>query len=106
MEIYRLEQDVKLCCVTAASFLNGIQAAHQKLHALLPPAHGRSFFGLSRPEGNGGIVYKAAASQVSDEEAKKRATKPLPCVKGDTSAGILPTFTKPFQASARPFRNC
>ena len=62
METIVIEKDINVYCLTAKSFPEGILAAHQQLHALLP-SKGRRYFGLSRPE-NGGIVYKAAAEAV------------------------------------------
>jgi len=60
MEKYNLVSDINVVCVQAGSFPNGIMAAHQKLHALIPDIKQRRVFGISRPEG-AEIIYKAAA---------------------------------------------
>jgi len=44
--------------VTAKSFPQGIGEATSKLHNLFPFSKVRRIFGLSRPENNGGIVYR------------------------------------------------
>ncbi|HTF02906.1 MAG TPA: transcriptional regulator, partial [Bacteroidia bacterium] len=52
------------------SFPEGILAAHQQLHALVPFSAQRRYFGISHPIENGKIVYKAAAEETSADEAK------------------------------------
>ncbi len=69
MEKYILGKDVKVCCVTAASFPDKVEAAHQQLHALLPSADGRHFFGISWGAATGDIIYKAAVEALYDGEA-------------------------------------
>ncbi|MBB6444489.1 transcriptional regulator [Bacillus benzoevorans] len=66
METIVVEKDINVYSITAKSFPDGILAAHQQLHALLPSRE-RKYFGLSRPE-NGGIVYKAAAAVVEEDK--------------------------------------
>jgi predicted transcriptional regulator YdeE len=68
MQRIKLVNDIKVSCVAATSFPDGIAAAHEKLHAILPFEGGRKFFGISRPE-NGTIVYKAGADEIEENEA-------------------------------------
>lgn len=69
METVIIEKDIQIVCLTAKSFPEGIQDAHQQLHAIIPFSKERRYFGLSRPE-NGIIVYKAAAEVLeNDKEA-------------------------------------
>lgn len=82
MEKYILDRDVPLICVTADSFPNGVMAAHQKLHGLVPADSGRMYYGLSRPEGGGPIVYRAAVEEASDGEAEKLGCERLVLKKG------------------------
>lgn len=71
MEKYILDKDIKVCCVTAASFPDKVEEAHQQLHALLPSVEGRHFFGISRGTAIGNIIYKAAVEEFYDGEATK-----------------------------------
>lgn len=71
MEIYSLEQPVAVFCVTADSFPLGIKAAHEKLHAMLPSAAGRIFYGISWSAGAGKIMYKAAVKEMFEGEAEQ-----------------------------------
>src|SRR5260221_13741421 len=63
METYLLKDDIKLLCVDATSFPEGIEAAQQKLHSLLSITNNRRFFGISYPQGGGKIIYKAAVEE-------------------------------------------
>ena len=63
METYVLKDDMKLLCVDATSFPEGITEAHRKLQALVSQANGRKFFGISHPQGKGKIIYKAAVEE-------------------------------------------
>jgi predicted transcriptional regulator YdeE len=71
MEQYQLENDITVMYVTASSFPAGVMVAHQKLHGLVPLDTTRKYFGLSRPEGGGGIVYKAAAEELATGDSDK-----------------------------------
>jgi hypothetical protein len=70
METIRIEKDVKVFYVPATSFPDGIMAAHQKLHALVPFSTDRKYYGISRPE-NGMIQYKAGTEEKAPGEAEK-----------------------------------
>ncbi|TKC16187.1 transcriptional regulator [Robertmurraya kyonggiensis] len=67
METLVIENDIKVVYVTATSFPEGIQEAHERLHEVIPYSNERRYFGLSRPE-MGVIVYKAAAEQFEKEK--------------------------------------
>lgn len=66
MEIKNIDTDIKVFCVTATSFPEGILEAHQKLHAMFPFSLDRRYFGISRPEKTV-IVYKAAVEELENE---------------------------------------
>lgn len=69
METLTLDNDVKVFCVTATSFPEGITEAHNTLHTLVPFSPERRYYGISRPE-NGQIVYRAAAEEINRESEK------------------------------------
>lgn len=70
MDSYILGEDIKVMYVTAANFPDGIVAAHQHLQSLLPNVADRRHFGISKPNENGEIVYKAAAEETHPGEAQ------------------------------------
>src|SRR5947208_13089993 len=82
MEKYNLEKNIKVICVKAKSFPEGIADAHQKLHSLIPFSAERRYFGISQPE-NGIIIYKAAAEELQEGEAEKLNCERFVIPKGD-----------------------
>jgi predicted transcriptional regulator YdeE len=71
MENFTLNEEIKVMCVAAESFPDGIAAAHQKLDAIAPVASDRRHFGISWGDGSGGIIYRAAAEEKEAGEAEK-----------------------------------
>jgi hypothetical protein len=68
-ELFHLEQDITVLCVTAERFPEGVLAAHQKLHSLVRFFPERKYFGISHPAGQGKIVYHAATEQLPEDNA-------------------------------------
>ena len=70
MDSFILGDDIRVVCVTADSFPEGIEDAHLELNAKLTPNEKRRFFGISRPDETGRIIYKAAADEMFIGEAE------------------------------------
>jgi len=70
METETLNKDIKVFCITANPFPEGVKKAFDELNEYFPPNNSRRIFGLSRPE-NGHIIYKAAAEilDIKEEES-------------------------------------
>lgn len=71
MEKYELTEDVKLICASAASFPDGIMDAFNKLEDALPNCSERTWYGLSRMNEKGQIIYKAASIELNEGEAEQ-----------------------------------
>lgn len=71
MEVLHLKSDLPILTVTAESFPMGIGGAYKKLEAALLSVKDRVFFGISRPESEAGIVYRAVALALDAEEATR-----------------------------------
>lgn len=67
MELFQVPLPITVVVLEAASFPEGILPAHQALHQQVPFNQDRRYFGLSRPEGIKGIVYRAAAEVLPNE---------------------------------------
>lgn len=67
MEIFKLERDIKVVCVGVENFPEGIVAAHEKLHELVPYMPGREYYGISWGSPNG-VIYKAASNVLDGKE--------------------------------------
>ncbi|MBK9492711.1 MAG: transcriptional regulator [Haliscomenobacter sp.] len=64
------DKEIAVCCVAASSFPDGVLAAFQTLHGQLDRKEERQHFGLSHGQGNGGIHYLAAATELNAGEAE------------------------------------
>lgn len=91
MEIYTIEKDIQLVCVTAESFPGKVMEAHNKLHELVSD-NNRQFFGISRPGSNGSIIYKAAAEAFTKEEAQQTGLETFSIKKGKYISLFIPRF--------------
>jgi len=103
METITIDNDIKVFYITAKSFPDGIQDAHEKLHSLTPFSAERKYFGISRPE-NGIIVYKAAAEEINPGEAAKLKLDTLVLKKGKYISLMINDYTKDIQSIGRAFK--
>jgi hypothetical protein len=103
METCFLENDVRILYVTANSFPAGVLAAHQKLHALIPYSAQRRYFGLSRPENAGTIVYRAAAEELKPSEAEELGLQTLILKKGKYISTIIKNYHEDVSAIEKAF---
>jgi hypothetical protein len=46
METRKIDKDIVVFYVEAASFPDGVLAAHEKLHSMVPFNNGRKYFGI------------------------------------------------------------
>ncbi|HWW41641.1 transcriptional regulator [Pedobacter sp.] len=104
METVILENDIKVFYVTAKSFPQGIGEAVNKLHSLFTFSKERRIFGLSRPENNDGIIYRAAAEEMHDGEAEKVQCKTLLIPKGKYIAVVVNDFRKDIMSIDKAFK--
>ena len=83
MEIYNLKNNIEVFYVTAVNFPEGIEDAYKKLYSILPENKMRNFFGISYPNENGNIIYKAAAEALFPGESEKYNLESFTIKKGD-----------------------
>jgi len=67
MEKYKIDKNISVVCITATTFPDGVMVAHQAVHAKFAAGNNRRFFGISRPDRTGTIIYKAAAELLPGE---------------------------------------
>ncbi len=104
MEKYTLESDIHVLCVTATSFPEGVMAAYDKIHSIVPADGNRKIFGISRPEGGSAIIYKAAVEELSEGEAEKYHLEKFIISKGEYAGVIIKDFMKDLPAIGKTFR--
>src|SRR5690606_21014190 len=102
MEIITLDEAVNVIYIEAASFPDGVLAAHQQLHSKIPFSTDRKYFGLSRPE-SGMICYKAGAEEKYEGEAEKLNCKSVKLKEGRYVSLIVKDFMKDPQSIAAAF---
>jgi predicted transcriptional regulator YdeE len=104
METTILEDDIKVFYVTATFFPDGIKEAHEKLHSLIPFSKERKYFGVSRPENNSDIVYRAAAEELKEGEAEKLNSKTLILKKGKYISLTVNDYMKDLSSIEQAFK--
>lgn len=102
METYKFESDIKIFYVTAKSFPEGIQEAHDRLHALVHFSTARKYFGISRPE-NKKIIYRAGTEETYAGEAEKYKCDTLTIKKGNYISAVVKDFRKDKTSIAKTF---
>ena len=104
MEIITLDKDIKVICVQAKSFPDEIVEAHDRLHSLIPYSKERRFFGLSRRNENGRIIYNAAAEEIFPNEAEKFRCKTLVIKSGKYISIFISDYLKDIQSIDKAFK--
>ena len=94
MEEFNLHEDIKVVCVTATSFPDGVKEAHEKLHTLIPFTTQRRYFGISWGGENELIHYKAAAEILNPKDATLSGTEPFIIRKGKYQSIVVKDYMK------------
>lgn len=104
MEKYHLPENITAMYITASSFPEGVLAAHQKLHSLVPMSESpeRKYFGISFPI-DGTIVYKAAAEELTDGKASQLGLETYIIKKGEYTSIDIHDFMKNISAIGDAF---
>jgi len=82
MEKYQQKEDIALICLKAKTFPQGIMDAFNKLQESLPNCAERTWYGISRPNEQGEIIYKAAVTELSDNESEEAGFESFTVEKG------------------------
>lgn len=104
MEQYTLDRDIKLICIPATSFPDGVAAAYEKLHSLLPATQRRATFGISWPDGKGSLVYKACVEETYPGETESLGAETFIVKKGDYISIVIHDFMSDLSAFGKAFQ--
>ena len=102
MKIINMAEDIKVFCVTATSFPEGILDAHEELHARVPFSEDRRYFGISRPE-KGIIVYKAAAEELEKDQSENIDFESFTIEKGKYICLTISNYMKDLESIGKAF---
>lgn len=103
METIIQDKDIKVFYIQATSFPEGALPAHEKLHTIVPFSKERKYFGISRPENNMDIVYKAATEETFHGEAEQYDCKTLILKKGKYISMIVKNYTADIASIGKAF---
>ena len=101
---YYIDKDIKVVCIPASSFPEGVQMAHKKLHSLFPATKDRTFYGISYADKSGNIIYKAATDQLNEEEAARFNLETFTIRKGNYTSEVLKDWRKDEMSVGKTFR--
>ena len=104
MESYVFDNDITVYCLTAKSFPDGLAEIYNQLHALYPPGNGRTYFGISYPDGKGSLVYKAAVSLNETDTTPTAPFKQFTIKKGTYNSEVIRNFMDDVQSIGRTFQ--
>jgi hypothetical protein len=104
MEKYELVKDINVFYLAAESFPEGIQPTFEKLERLIPPGENRTVYGLSWPDRNGKIMYKAAYEEKYPGEGKKYGLNSLVIKKGSYIGDLVKSFAQDVSQIGRTFQ--
>ncbi len=92
MDSFNLSEDIKVMYIPATHFPEGVERAHIQLHAMFTEKSGRRFFGISCPDKDGEIIYKAAADEMESGEAERLGLKTFVIKKGNFHSFFIKDF--------------
>lgn len=93
-EKHEIKNDIVVCCIRAESFPGGVKAAHEQLHQLIPMKPNRQYFGISYPDINRNILYKAAVNMLNYDEPEKLNCETDLIKKGTYYGTVMTDFMK------------
>lgn len=94
METYQLKDDVRVFCVTARAFPEGIFDAFKLLERKHPSLYEQSFYGISFRNQEGDIIYKASALERTEGEGQKLGLETLVIPRGKYLTETIFDFSK------------
>lgn len=94
MEKYELLNDIEVMYVPAQSFPDDILPAFEKLESKLVSTSHRTFFGISWPDQNGKIMYKASAEEKYNGEGRNYELDTFTIRKGTYISELIKDYKK------------
>lgn len=103
VQIKKIESDIEIYYVTAKSYPDGILEAFQKLHSLIPFSENRNYISVSRPENTQGVVYRAGARELEQNDLKKMGLESLVIPKGNYHCITIENYKSDVSKIAKAF---
>ncbi|HYK44167.1 MAG TPA: hypothetical protein VEV83_03305 [Parafilimonas sp.] len=103
-DIYVIKDDIKVACIKAFSFPEGIGGAWAKLFSSLPSQEGRKLYGISYGGDNGNITYLAAVEELHEGEADQLGLESFVVRNGEYVSEFLENWRSDETQIAKTFR--
>jgi len=104
MDSFILGEDIQVMYVAATDFPEGVERAHIQLHAMLTEKERRRFFGISWPDKDGHIIYKAACDEMEPGEAQKLGLETFTIKSGPYNSFYIKDFMEDMGSMKRAFK--
>ena len=104
METYNIEKDITVFFVQADKFPEGIGAAWQKLHSLLPASDTRMRYGISYGSPGGAITYRAAAAETFPGEGTQKGCETFVIKAGPYTSEFIRDWKKDESVIGKTFQ--
>lgn len=104
MQNYNLEKDIQVMCLTATLFPDGVMDAYKKLQSLITDSKERRYFGISHPNKEGVIIYKACAEVKEAGETEKLGLESFIIKAGDFMSIYIDDHMKDPQSIGNAFQ--
>jgi len=104
MEKFTIEEDIKVFCEPAKSFPGGIIEAHKELHSIITSSAERRYFGISRPDAKGIIIYDAAAEEIYQGEAEELGCEKFVIQSGQYISLLIEDYVNDITTIAKAFQ--
>jgi hypothetical protein len=88
-EKYFIDKDIKVVCIKADSFPEGIDEAWKELFSILPGAAQRKLYGISYGSENGKVIYRAGAEALHAGEADQLKLETFIVKRGEYIGEVL-----------------
>lgn len=102
METYTIKKDLKIFCIKAKFFPEGIKDVFEKLHVLAPISENRTYYGISYPV-KGEIKYSAAANELYEGELSSHDMETYVIKKGNYLLIEIKDFMKNIPSIEKAF---
>jgi hypothetical protein len=103
METYFLKDNITLLCLEATSFPEGITDAFDRLNKKIPSNGSRKRYGISHGTENGGIIYRAAVEQVSEDDAAQLNLDKFVLKKGEYVGSRIINYPEHMESIGKTF---
>ncbi len=104
MEKFTIDKDISVFFVKATSFPLGVGGAFHTLQSFMPEGDQRMFYGISRSDGNGAIIYMAAVEESFPGEGEQHGCETFLIKKGEYASALLHDWRKDENIMGRTFQ--